>query len=148
MRIIYWEMMYFIMSRDKIYMFAGMVVILPYMVTSLSFSSLIRVEKNSPRPCRRWILFYPTTPSQWMKYCMHLAALSLFQWIVFRRTTVPPVPTFTAKTHHATRIVANHPHYLHILRLRCKFHSSSLFPANRYFVEPIPKRVFLRSPQS
>lgn len=40
---------------------------------------------------------------------------------------VMTILTFTAEAHHATHIVVNHPHSLHILLLRCKFDFINFF---------------------
>lgn len=55
---------------------------------------------------------------------------------------VSPVLTITAKTHHATHIVANHPRSLHILLMRCKFHLSSSFPQTAALWNRLSKGCF------
>lgn len=81
------------------------------------------------RLCKWWNIFHPTISFSETKPRKPINARSIFLWEVFRWTTLLlPVQTFTAKTRHTTPIIANHPPPLRISSVRCKFHSSCLFP--------------------
>lgn len=77
-----------------------------------------------------------------------VANLSLFYHYSYIRCSdglhspVPQVETFTARTCHATYLVANHPHSLRIPLARSKFYLNSFFPWTNAMYNRFPRGCF------
>lgn len=100
--------------------------------------------KVSPCPFGWQIIFYPITfsPTRCRK---PLAVLLPFPWKIFKWMTliIPPVVTYAAKSRHAMHILENHPHFLRILFVRCKCHTSCFFPRTTAMWNRLPRGCFI-----